>query len=212
MEWCTVGTCMWLVGSYYLYNKKTLQHVRLCHQVEWFDLVWYSLLLFVASSTCLSFIVAIVAVMGLFYICFCQRQVIAAVRSCPTSLLVLSILFRFSHSLPGKLSHGTPSWLIVIIFVWWIERPLHIVIFCCQVVAIVLAFESIIVFALVARCLLQNLSSTCSIGWGNVAPFVGWGWRLHCLTGVAQSILIDHPCHCQIASITFPKTSTIGWN
>ena len=66
----------------------------------------YCLLSFVASSTCLSFIVAIIDVIGLFYICFCQGQVIAAVSSCP-SLLVLLIRFRFYRSLPGKLIHST---------------------------------------------------------------------------------------------------------
>ena len=92
---------MRLVGSYYLYfvQQKMLHHVRLCHQVEWFDLVYTFFVIVCCLVYCLSFIVAIIAVMGLFYICFCKWQVIAAVKSCP-SLLVLSIRFRFYHSLP----------------------------------------------------------------------------------------------------------------
>ena len=87
-----VGTCTWLVGSYYAYNKTKGASCPFVFSGRVVSTC--SLLLFVALSTCLMFIVAVIAVMGLFYICFCQRQVIAAVRSCP-SLLVLSIRFCF---------------------------------------------------------------------------------------------------------------------
>jgi hypothetical protein len=169
----------------------------------------YCLLMFVASSTCLSFIVAIIDVIGLFYIWFCQGgQEIAAVSSCP-SLLVLLIRFRFYHSLPGKLSHSTLlidryhfcmiDWSID----WSIDRSLFW--FSRQIVR--LCTLSFLLLSSCCHCFCFRIHR-CFCSW---CALLKWGWVLHRLTGVAQSILIDHCCHCQIAAVAFPKTSTIGW-
>jgi hypothetical protein len=47
--------------------------------------------------------------------------------------------------------------------------------------------------------LLLNPSLFCS--W---CALLKWGWLLHCLTGVDQSILIDHRCHCQNCCRSLP--------
>jgi hypothetical protein len=176
-------------------------HVRLWYQVEWLNLVY-------------TFFVIVCCLVYMFVVYRCHD-------CCHGIILHLffsaAFYFRFYHFLPGTLSHSTI--LIDCHHFCVINRSIDVLIFAsyclylcplsffCQVVAIVLAFQSIVVFILVVSCLLHHLSSTCSIGWvlwlGLIPSLV--------LNRSAQSIMIDHCCHWQIAANVFPQNQYNGW-